>query len=606
MTATDFGGWGPAAAMVAVSAVGTCSLAALTMPRTAATVAERLLAGSVAWLAIVAVGVQVLGALGWLTMPVLAGAAVLAAASAAVAVLVRGARLPVPRRWPVGYATAPVLVVGTVAVAIAAAAAWLLPVWQWDALGYHLPYVNFALQHGTLADVPADVPYLSTYPKVVENTFIAWRAMLPDDTLVDLGQLPYGLLGALAVAVIAHRLGARSDAALAAGAAWLTLPAVLLQLPTNYVDVAAAALALCAIAFLLGPADRTRLMFAAVALGLFLGSKPTAPPAVALLSGALVIVAVRAGLGRLVPLAGLLMVALGGESYLRNTVRHGNPVWPVRLELGPIDLPGTFTVADLLAAGAAAPRTHGNLVERVLGSWSVIWPHFPAFDMRVGGLGVLVLVAIPVAAVRLLRRCRGWQAVVMVLIVAATLATPEPAVVRFVLPFAGLVLAAAVPATESLRSRAWLHITVFGLITVGAAQNLVAAYPGLQGEGPPLRAYLEMTDAERRRAVGAAGPPGPFIDAVQTMRAGEVALFDGSVELPYRVWPYDLSTAARRIPDGAGREEVAQLIHADDVGLLVVGEDTVAGQVVRENSGEFAVLLECPVTACVVYGKQGR
>ena len=34
------------------------------------------------------------------------------------------------------------------------------------------------------------------------------------------------------------------------------------------------------------------------------------------------------------------------------------------------------------------------------------------------------------------------------LIVVATLATPEPAVARFVLAFAGLVLAAAVPATE--------------------------------------------------------------------------------------------------------------------------------------------------------------
>jgi hypothetical protein len=247
----------------------------------------------VAWVAIVAVGVRVLGEAGALNAPVLAGSAVLVAAVVVIGVLVRGVPLPRPQKWPFSVATVPVLLVAGTALVIAAAAAYLLPVWQGDALGYHLPYVNFALQDGTLADVPAGVAYLSTYPKDVENTFIAWRAMLPDDSLVDLAQLPFGLLGALAITVIAQRQGARTDAALAAGAAWLTLPAVFLQLPTNYVDVASASLALSTIAFLLRPADRTQLMFAALALGLFLGSKPTAPIAALLLFAALAIVAVH-------------------------------------------------------------------------------------------------------------------------------------------------------------------------------------------------------------------------------------------------------------------------------------------------------------------------
>ena len=92
-------------------------------------------------------------------------------------------------------------------LAIATVAAYLLPVWQWDALGYHLPYVNFALQRGTFADIPVDVPYLSTYPHVVEYVFIAWRALIPDDRVVELAHLPFGLLGALAIAAIAERHG---------------------------------------------------------------------------------------------------------------------------------------------------------------------------------------------------------------------------------------------------------------------------------------------------------------------------------------------------------------------------------------------------------------
>lgn len=595
------GSWGLLPVMVPVAAVTIWGLAALAMPRAAVSAGERLLAGSVAWVAIVVVGVRVLGEADALNTPVLAGWAVVVAAVVVLGVRVRAVRLPRPQRWPISIATVPVLLVAGTAVGIAAAAAYLLPIWQWDALGYHLPYVNFALQHGTLDDVPAGVAYLSTYPKGVENTFIAWRAMLPDDSLIDLAQLPFGLLGTLAITVIAQRQGARSDAALAAGAVWLMLPAVFLQLPTNYVDVASASLALCTIAFLLGPTDRSRLMFAAVALGLFLGSKPTAPIAVLLLFAALTIVAVRGRLGALVPFAGLTVLVLGGESYLRNTVRFHNPVWPVELNFGPVHLPGEFAVSDLLAAGAAAPRTHGNLAERVVGSWSAIWPQVPAFDMRVGGLGILVLAALPVAAVRVVQRCRGIDAVVMVLIVAATLATPEPAVARFVLAFAGLVLALAVPATEVLRSRAWLHVTVFGLIAAGAAQSVIAAYPGLRGEGPPLGSYLDMSDAQRRRAVGAAGPPAPLIDAVEALRPGETALFDGSVELPYLVWPYDLSTAAERIADNATVDDVERQVYAERTRLVVVGDDTLAGRVVRDDPARFRRLFDCPVSACAVY-----
>lgn len=600
---TAFGAWGLLPVMVPVAGLATWALAALVMPHTGAATSERLLAGALAWVAVVAVGVRLLGAADALQTPVLAGAAVVFTVTVLAAVVIRGLPLPLPRTLPVSMATLPVLLVAAAAVGIAVAAAYLLPVWQWDALGYHLPYVNFALQHGTFADVPADVAYLSTYPKIVEHTFIAWRAMLPDDSLVDLAQLPFGLLGALAIVVIARGQGARSDAAVAAGAAWLTLPAVFLQLPTNYVDVASAALALCTIAFLLGPADRTRLLFAAVALGLFLGSKPSAPIAVVLLFVALIVVAIRARLGGLVPVAALVVLALGAETYLRNTVGQGNPVWPVRLDVGPVQLPGEFDMSDLLAAGAAAPRTHGNLVERVVGSWSVLWPQVPAFDMRVGGLGVLVLAALPVAVAGLLKRCRGLDAVVMLLIVAATLATPEPAVARFVLAFAGLALALAIPATELLRGRKWLHFGVFCLIAAGAAQNVVAGYAGLRGDGPALLSYLDMTDAERRRAVGAAGPPGPFVDAVEGMPAGAVAVFDGSVELPYRVWPYDLSTTAERIPDDADVEEILRLVHAEENRLFVVGDDTLAGRAVRDDPDEFRWLFDCPVSACAVYAR---
>src|SRR6476619_7465432 len=355
-------------------------LGALAFPHDSVPFGERLLGGMLLTLATVAVGVRVLGAAGVLTTAVVIGAELIVTANVVVAVRIRGLKMW-PRRWPVSLSTLPVLGVAAIAKVDVTLAAYLLPVWQWDALGYHLPYVNFALQRGTFADIPVDVAYVSTYPHVVEDVFIAWRALIPDDRLVELAHLPFGLVGATAVGVIAYRQGARASA-VAAGAAWLTLPALLLT----------------AIAFVLSSVDCTRVILAAIALGMFLGSKPSAPLAAMLVFAALAVAAWRSGL-RTIGIAAVVVLLLGGESYLTNLVRQGNPVWPVRIDLGPIHLPGRFSISDLLASGAGAPRAHGSLAMRVFDSWTTIWPAVPAFDMRVGGLGILILMALPFALI---------------------------------------------------------------------------------------------------------------------------------------------------------------------------------------------------------------
>ena len=285
-----------------------------------------MLAGATLTVALIAVWVRLLGAVGLVTTWMLLGSLAVVAVAVVVAVRVRGLPWRLPWRRAVSAETVAVLVVSAVAVVIAVVAGYYLPVWQWDALGYHLPYVNFALQRGTLADLPSDMPYLSTYPHIVEYLFIAWRAMLPDDRLVDLAGVPLGLLGALAVATIARGQGARIAHAVAAGAAWLTLPAVFLQLPTNYVDVAAAAFLLTAAAFLLGPLDVRRVLLAGVAIGLFLGAKPTALLGAALLLAALAFRARREGVLRWVAPAVVLTTVLGAETYVVNLIRHANPI----------------------------------------------------------------------------------------------------------------------------------------------------------------------------------------------------------------------------------------------------------------------------------------
>lgn len=544
----------------------------------------------------VEVAVVALGYLGALTGTYLAATLLLASLVVLLIARRRGfAWRLVASRDSVSLETLPLVLVGFTALLLAIVAAYYLPVWQWDALGYHLPYVNFALQRGTFADIPAGVPYLSSYPHVVENIFGAWRAMLPDDRLVEIGHLLLGLLGALAVGTIARGQGVRTGHAVAAGAAWLTVPAVFLQLPSNYVDVGSAALLLTAIAFVLMPPRGSTLLLAGFATGLFLGSKPTAPLAAMLLLLVLSVRGWRAGHRCATGGAWIAALALGAPSYVINVVHHGNPVWPVRLDLGPFHLPGTQTVTALLQSGAQAPHLDGPLPLRLARSWTTIWPPFPAFDMRIGGLGLLFLVALPFAIIQAVRT----RSVAVWVCFATALATPDPAVARYVLAFAGLVLAFGVGAIGSLRSvRA--RLSVMTLAALLAGQGLWAAYPGLTGEGPPLSAYAQMTDAQRRSAVGADGPPGAFVDLMDSLQPGAITLFDGTAELPYLAWPHDLSHVAFRIPDDAPADRVRELVADPDVEVLMVGDTSLAGSLARADP-RFRAAFSCGSAPCTVY-----
>jgi hypothetical protein len=464
-------------------------------------------------------------------------------------------------------------------------------VWQWDALGYHLPYVNFALQRGTLADVPVDVPYLSTYPHNAEFFFAAWRAMLPDDRLVDTAQIPLAMLGSGAVAGIARQYGARVDHAVAAGLMWLAFPAVFLQLPTNYVDVASAAFLLCAIAFTLAEPRTWHIISAGVSLGLFLGTKPSAPVGTAIALGGLAWRALQSGHWRALLVAVCLVGVLVGEAYPVNIDRHHNHIWPVSVSIGPLVLPGNATVEQLLAAGAAAPRSTTS----VFGSWSALDAP-PMFDMRVGGFGLVFLAALPGALFVAWRR----RSLPLALLAAATVASPDPAQARYVLAMPGLVLALAAASLGGLPGR--VRASVWGAVALAAVFALVRAYPALAGEGPPLAAYPSMTPAERLRAVGAEGRTTQFHDALDRLEPGDITAYDEFLDLPYLAWRADLSNAVLRVPDDADAALATRIVRDPRVRLLMVADTSPVAVAARapSTSPKFTQLFACRFSRCVV------
>ena len=502
-------------------------------------------------------------------------------------------------RW-LTLSALPLFATTAAGLCLALLAAYWLPVWQWDSLGYHLPFVNFVLQGGGFAELPRDVPYLSTYPRNVELLFTALRATLPDDRLVDCAQIPFGIIGALSTAGIARVLGAGRIDALCAGCLWLLLPAVFLQLPTNYIDVATASFFLLAVFFLITATNRRTLLCAGLAIGLFLGSKPSAPPAALLLALALLFRARGArqlGVGFLaVGLAG----ALGLEAYVTELVRHGNPVWPATVAIGPFTLPGTISMKELLSSGAGAQKVVGSLPARVWGSWSSL-DAMPLFDMRKGGLGVAFWASLPLAVYWACRRPRVWP----LLFLPIALVTPDPAVVRYVLPFPALLYALAFAALAPLsEARGPLISRAVRVVAAGLGiQALVYAAPGLHGEGPPLLEYAGLSWPERAVAVGANGSPRDFVAARERLLAGEVAVYDRALWLPYLMWRSDLQNRVVRIPDQSSSEELRRILSAPRVRLVAAGTDQPTLPIVREMPNRFESLFECK-EPCVVFWKR--
>ncbi len=339
---------------------------------------------------------------------------------------------------------------------------------------------------------------------------------------------------------------------------------------------------------------RPQLLLAGAAVGLFLGSKPNALVTGALLLVVLTVRAVRAGRRGALASAWLAALLFGAPTYVLNVARHHNPVWPVRIDAGVLHLPGTKALSALLESGAAAPHLDGSLLSRVIRSWTTIVPPLPVFDMRIGGLGLVFLVALPFALVRAVRT----RSPAVWLCFAAALATPDPAVARYVLGFAGLVLAFAVPAVDRLGRRE--RQAVFAAVALAAAHGLLVAYPGLTGEGPPLSAFAHMTPEQRRGAVGAAGPSGDVVATMDRLPPGAVTVFDSTMDLPYLAGPADLSHRAVRIPDDVTPAQAQDLLADPDIAVLMVGDDYVTGRIARADV-RFRLAFGCGPAPCTVY-----
>lgn len=220
-------------------------------------------------------------------------------------------------------------------------AVWLLPPFSWDALAYHLVTVASWIQHGSLLHLPrGENVWSESYPADAE-LFYTWSVLfLRSDVLVDGSQLPFALLGSLAVAGLARRSGVGRRGSLAAGCLFFLTPVVLVQSKTAYTDVALAAAFLAGLYGTVAFWESPTAPYAALAgslAGLSAGIKYSGVAYAAVLAGALAAATLAHLQSRRLParagvaLPGLFLVAGAAFSvywYARNWVEVGNPFHP--------------------------------------------------------------------------------------------------------------------------------------------------------------------------------------------------------------------------------------------------------------------------------------
>jgi hypothetical protein len=474
------------------------------------------------------------------------------------------------------------LAVAALVLVLVFSSAGLFEPFAWDALGYHLPIVHDAIQTGTLRVIPTSVVYVNAYPRLVDLSFVGFRLALGDETWIELAQLQYLPLAILSIASIAHRAGVVASRAVAGATLWLAIPVVMLQLPSGYVDVAVASLCLAAFVAATGPIDPRRAFVTAVAAGMLLGSKPSAPPMVAIVLVTMLVRSYRLGRLRVGVGASALALLIGAGKYVENIWAHGNPIWPVELRLGPVLLPGDVSVQELMISGLPTPYRDMGWLGRLLGSWSAL-PERYNYDMRIGGLGPLfwVLIAGAVGAIVVawrrqdLRHALAKSALPMALIVVASLTTPGAYWARYTLAVPAALLACALITIDSLSRHArWASTAV---LTLAALVGIAWGEPGLASDGGHLHEVAFLDRDDRLARVGLDEQELEWDRAREAVGPGEAFGYDPSYGMPGRLVRRDGRSRVVYLDDAApDLEQLDAWLEAERVRVVVLSDASTA------------------------------
>lgn len=457
------------------------------------------------------------------------------------------------------------LVIGAVAGAlIALRTIWyatLIPIDGSDGSTYHLPALIEALNAGRFGRPSSVTIYGWTSPKAVDMVFL-WLMLGRNLDFVLFGQIVFLPIAIASTAAISVWAGASNRVGWAFGSLILFIPIVVVQATTAYVDVAAGALFLAALAaMLLYRSGTLRGAFGVLsvfaAVGLAAGSKYSL-----LVPAALVLVVafwpdLRHRTLTRAHLLGVGVLLVGAHWYLAPIVWYGNPAWPYAMPLLP-DVFGSHveSVSRVVDAelGAAPALADAVAPLRPILVWVEKGPLYETytFDSRQSGLGplwfVVWLPAIAAFVVLWLRDRRYRDLWLFGGVVAIAFVTQTYSWwTRFTWWIA--VLGIVATAVIFQRSRQWTRIAIAALLVGGGVY--VLAFTNVQGiwTAPTISRLLE-------------GQPKVLVSAGEAVAYGHS--LDGEViAVPAIAWGswntylrgHDFTNSIVVVPPGEGLEQ---------------------------------------------------
>ena len=216
------------------------------------------------------------------------------------------------------------------------------PPFGWDSLNYHFSFPvewlkNRNLLNPMVINCDPSPPY---YP--INGSLIFLWLILPFKNvfLADIGQLPFFILCLIAVFSLARKIGLSKDYSFLAAALFVLIPNFFKQLEIAYVDTIFCAFFLMGVNFLVLLSQQfnpKNLLLAAAALGLLLGTKTIAVPFAAVLFVLFVLILFtrqeqKRKILYLLP-CGIVIILLGGFTYIRNFMLTGNFLYPANFYL---------------------------------------------------------------------------------------------------------------------------------------------------------------------------------------------------------------------------------------------------------------------------------
>jgi hypothetical protein len=333
---------------------------------------------------------------------------------------------------------------------------YLFPSYTWDSLSYHLPIVGNILQSGAIMENPANFQidtFLNIFPKNIELFFLWNVIFLKSNSITDLSQLIFTIIGMLTTYSIALKLKISGKSSLYSSFLFFFTPIVILQINTNYIDIAVTVLLLATINYLLyespssdsvaSPPEqqhdrRIPLLLAGVTAGILLGAKGSGPLFLLIISAAVILQEFLKYRWRIysggpskknsvtkqsiIPYTTyffLPAILLGSYWYIKNWVLYGNPVYPMEIAVFDITIfKGLYKkmldpLPSLIENSSYFTRLFHVWTEKV---------EFYLYDSRLSGFGplwfILLLPSLLFAFFNsLIKRRYNWLFISLILIV---------------------------------------------------------------------------------------------------------------------------------------------------------------------------------------------